>query len=107
MNLISNAIHYNRPGGKVTITTAVDEAHAIVTIEDTGCGIPPAAIGHLFDRFYRVDEARSRQTGGSGLGLAICKSIVDAHQGKILVDSQQEVGSRFTLQLPLDPPSKK
>ena len=117
MNLISNAIHYNRPGGKVTITTAVDatavdttavdEAHAIVTIEDTGCGIPPAAIGHLFDRFYRVDEARSRQTGGSGLGLAICKSIVDAHQGKILVDSQPEIGSRFTLQLPLDPPSKK
>ncbi len=100
MNLISNAIHYNRPGGKVTITTAVDPGHAIVVVQDTGYGIPAAAMGRLFDRFYRVDEARSRQSGGSGLGLAICKSIVDAHGGEILVDSQLDVGSRFTLRLP-------
>ncbi len=105
MNLISNAIHYNRPGGKVTITTSIekesgDQAYAIVVVQDTGYGIPPAAIGRLFDRFYRVDEARSRQTGGSGLGLAICKSIVEAHRGEILVDSQLDEGSRFTLRLP-------
>jgi len=105
VNLISNAIHYNRPGGKVTITTSVDQDHAIVVVQDTGYGIPPAAIGHLFDRFYRVDEARSRQTGGSGLGLAICKSIVDVHRGEILVDSQLDVGSRFTLRLPITQPS--
>lgn len=101
VNLMSNAIHYNKVNGKVSVGTSLDQSHAIITVEDTGVGIPSAALPHLFDRFYRVDEARSRQTGGSGLGLAICKSIIDAHGGEILVDSQLDIGSHFTLRLPL------
>ena len=104
-NLTSNAVHYNKVDGKVTIETAINSTHATITVTDTGVGIPTAALPHLFDRFYRVDEARSRQTGGSGLGLAICKSIVDAHAGEILVESQLGSGSRFTLRLPLEIPS--
>ena len=99
-NLLGNAIHYNKPGGKVIITTSLEGKQAVVVVQDTGCGIPSEAVPHLFDRFYRVDEARSRQTGGSGLGLAICKSIVDAHDGSISVESEVEVGSVFSVQVP-------
>ena len=99
-NLLSNAIHYNQRGGKVVVTTSLEGDHAVVSVRDTGCGIPVDALPHLFDRFYRVDEARSRQTGGSGLGLAICKSIVDAHEGLLTVESEVEVGSAFEVRLP-------
>ncbi len=101
LNLMSNAIYYNRAGGKVTVSSAMETNHAVVVVQDTGVGIPHAAVPHVFDRFYRVDEARSRQSGGSGLGLAICKSIVDAHAGELLVQSELNVGSRFTLRLPI------
>ena len=99
-NLLSNAIHYNKPGGKVILTTSQEGNQAVVSVRDSGCGIPSEALPHLFDRFYRVDEARSRQTGGSGLGLAICKSIIDAHEGSISVESKVEVGSVFKVQVP-------
>ncbi len=99
-NLIGNAVHYNKPGGKVIVITSIEDEYAAVEVRDTGCGIPGEAMPHLFDRFYRVDEARSRQTGGSGLGLAICKSIVDAHDGSISVDSEIDVGSVFKVRLP-------
>lgn len=99
-NLLSNAIHYNKHGGKVIITTSMEDEQAMVAISDTGCGIPQDALPHLFDRFYRADEARSRQTGGSGLGLSICKSIIDAHGGSISVKSEIEVGSTFRVLLP-------
>lgn len=99
-NLLSNAINYNKRGGKVMVTTSLEGEHAVVAVRDTGVGIPIVALAHLFDRFYRVDEARSRQTGGSGLGLAICKSIIDAHQGSISVESELEDGSTFTLRVP-------
>ena len=99
-NLLSNAIHYNKPGGEVILTTSQEGNQAVVSVRDSGCGIPSEALPHLFDRFYRVDEARSRQTGGSGLGLAICKSIIDAHEGSISVESKVEVGSVFKVQVP-------
>ncbi len=99
-NLISNAVHYNNPGGKVVVSTLCDEEGAVAVIRDTGIGIPERALPHLFDRFFRVDDARSRQTGGSGLGLAICKSIVEAHGGSISVQSELGVGTTFQVRLP-------
>jgi signal transduction histidine kinase len=70
-------------------------------VRDTGIGIAPEHIPHLFDRFYRVDKARARDAGGAGLGLAIAKSVVDAHNGKITVESQPGKGTTFTIWLPL------
>ncbi len=99
-NLIGNAIHYNRDGGDVRVTVSRDEAAAIVEVEDTGFGIPEGDLARIFDRFYRVDAARSRARGGSGLGLAICRSIVEAHGGTIGVASTIGRGSRFTLMIP-------
>ncbi len=102
-NLVSNAIHYNQTAGKVVITISQDGQEAVLSVRDTGCGIPAEAIPHLFDRFYRVDQARSRQSGDSGLGLAICKSIVDAHGGRLTVDSKLDEGSTFEVRLPALP----
>ncbi len=99
-NLVHNAILYNRPGGSVTIVSSQTDNEAVLTVEDTGVGIPESSLPRLFDRFYRVDEARSRSTGGSGLGLAICKSIVDAHGGSLKVTSNLGTGSRFDMRLP-------
>ncbi|MHB1557303.1 MAG: sensor histidine kinase [Isosphaeraceae bacterium] len=99
-NLIGNAIHYNRDGGEVRIIVSQDEATAIVAVEDTGIGIPEDDLARIFDRFYRVDAARSRARGGSGLGLAICRSIVEAHGGTIVATSILDRGSQFTLMIP-------
>ncbi len=99
-NLISNAIQYNRSGGQVHVTTLVSGPHAVMQVRDTGVGIAPSNLPHLFERFYRVDEARSRDSGGSGLGLAICHSIVEAHHGTITAASEIDVGSVFELRIP-------
>ena len=104
-NLLHNAILYNRPNGSVTISTLPEAGCAVLRVVDTGRGIPPESLPHVFDRFYRVDHSRSRQVedqrrSGSGLGLAICKSIVDAHHGSLTVTSQVDVGSQFELRLP-------
>jgi len=99
-NLVSNAIHYNRPGGKVIITTGLNEGGATLSVTDTGIGMQAEAIPHIFDRFYRVDAARTRERGGSGLGLAICKGIIDAHGGTLEVTSKEGQGSTFTVRLP-------
>ena len=98
-NLLSNAVKYSRPGDKVRLTTVRENGRAILRIADTGPGIAPEHLPHLFDRFYRADASRNRTTGGTGLGLAICKSIADAHGGTIEVAST-ESGSTFTLRLP-------
>ncbi len=71
-----------------------------VIVADTGTGIPPEHQAHIFDRFYRVDKARSRELGGSGLGLAICKNIIDAHGGTITLESIPQKGTTFTVRLP-------
>jgi signal transduction histidine kinase len=101
-NLLTNAIHYNREGGEVRITAATDAGSTLLTVTDNGPGIPLEDQPHLFERFYRVDKARSRAHGGTGLGLAISKAIVDAHGGGIEVSSQPGAGATFTVRLPAE-----
>ena len=100
-NLIENGIKYNQPGGKLTVTVQRQEENAVLTVSDTGVGIPADAIGHIFERFYRVDKARSRATGGSGLGLAIVRAIVQRYRGEINVESIVDQGTTFTVSFPL------
>ena len=100
-NLIHNAIEYTPADGVVTIRLESLERNAIVTIQDNGIGIGAADLPHIFDRFYRVQADRSRNTGGTGLGLAIVRAIVQAHHGSIQVDSQLDLGSTFTVSLPI------
>lgn len=100
-NLIVNAIQYSVPEGLVTVRLLKEDHHALIQVQDQGVGIAPNEQPRIFDRFYRVNRDRSRQTGGAGLGLAIAQAIVKAHQGKIQVQSQLREGSLFTVQLPL------
>jgi signal transduction histidine kinase len=99
-NLIHNAIKYTLAGGVVTIRLDSSDRNAIITIQDNGIGIADADLPHIFDRFYRVQADRSRNTGGTGLGLAIVQAIVQAHHGSIQVDSQSDLGSKFIVSLP-------
>jgi signal transduction histidine kinase len=99
-NLLTNAIRYNRDQGRVVVTTRSSKNEVVLTISDTGIGIGPENLPHIFERFYRVDKARSRKDGGIGLGLAICKSIVEAHGGQITVTSTADVGTEFEVRLP-------
>jgi heavy metal sensor kinase len=99
-NLIGNAITYTPLGGTVTVVTWRRGEEVGVTVSDTGPGIPPEALGRVFDRFFRVDGARRRTSGGSGLGLAICREIAVAHGGRVWVDSAPARGSAFSLALP-------
>ena len=99
-NLVENGIKYNTPGGKLTITLLQEDDNAILRVTDTGVGIPEHAISHIFERFYRVDKARSRKSGGSGLGLAIVRNMVERNQGTIHVESKENIGSVFTLTFP-------
>lgn len=107
LNLISNAVKYTAEGGKVELSLVREGELARVSVADTGIGIPVEAQPHIFDRFYRVDKARNRMDGGSGLGLSIVKSIVDAHGGRIDVQSTPGAGSTFTVTLPLDGPADR
>lgn len=99
-NLISNAIRYTPEGGSVEVSLSAGEREAVLTVADTGIGIPEKDRPHIFERFYRVDQARSRDRGGSGLGLAITKWIIEAHQGSISFVSQEGKGTTFTVRLP-------
>ena len=99
-NLIENGIKYNVPGGTLTVSLSRDEENAYLQVADTGMGIPEEAIPHLFERFFRVDKARSRQSGGSGLGLAIVRAIVERCRGEITVESTLGKGTVFTVMFP-------
>ena len=99
-NLIENGIKYNQPGGTLTVRLSRTDDNAVLTVTDTGMGIPDDAIGHIFERFYRVDKARSRSTGGSGLGLAIVSTIVKRNRGDIQVSSTVGSGTTFTVTFP-------
>lgn len=106
MNLIDNALKYSRSGDTVMVNAAITNGQACVTIADTGPGIGPEHLPHLFDRFYRVDKARSRvsangQTSGAGLGLSIVQWLAQAHGGRVEVDSTIDQGTTFTVWLPL------
>lgn len=99
-NLMENGIKYNTYGGSLTVRLSREEDNAILQISDTGVGIPEDAIGHIFERFYRVDKARSRASGGSGLGLAIVRAIVQRSRGEIQVSSKPGEGTTFTVIFP-------
>lgn len=100
LNLLENAIKYNTPGGRVTVSAREDDFFVEVEVADTGIGIVEEDLPRIFERFYRVDKAHSRQTGGTGLGLSIVKHIVQAHQGHITVTSEPGHGSSFRFFLP-------
>ncbi len=100
-NLVTNAVQYTPNGGFLVIALGQDESHAVITVQDTGIGIPAADQARIFDRFYRVNSDRSRLTGGSGLGLAIAQAIAKSHHGTIQVQSEVSKGSTFTVRLPL------
>jgi len=99
-NLIENGIKYNLPDGSLTVSLTREEDNAILRVTDTGMGIPEDAISHVFERFYRVDKARSRATGGSGLGLSIVRTIVQRYRGEISVSSVVGQGTTFTVIFP-------
>jgi two-component system, OmpR family, sensor histidine kinase CiaH len=99
--LVDNALRYTGAGGQVEVNVARRDGSAVVAVTDTGIGIPPDALGQVFERFYRADEARTRDSGGAGLGLAIARKLVDEHGGRIAAESTPGEGSTFTVTLPL------
>jgi signal transduction histidine kinase len=101
VNLVDNAIKYTPSGGAVTVSVSAESTRAIIKVADTGIGIPQVALPFVFDRFYRADQARSRESGGIGLGLSIVRSICTAHDGIAMVESAEGIGSIFSVELPL------
>ena len=101
LNLISNGIKYTEPGGSVTVRVQARDGRALLTVADTGIGIPEEAQSRVFERFYRVDRGRARKNGGTGLGLAIVKHITQLYGGTVALESQVGKGSTFTVSLPL------
>jgi two-component system, OmpR family, phosphate regulon sensor histidine kinase PhoR len=105
-NLLDNAIQYTLPGGKIVLSAETRSDDVIVTVADTGIGIPQADQPRIFERFYRVDVARSREAGGTGLGLSISKHLVEAQGGRIWVESEVGVGSKFHFSVPVFDPER-
>jgi signal transduction histidine kinase len=100
-NLLDNALNHTPSGGIVTVAVSLDKDDALVSVADTGEGIPAEHLPYIFERFYRIDDARSRKTGGAGLGLAIAKQMVELHGGRIWVESEVGKGSKFSFTLPV------
>jgi two-component system phosphate regulon sensor histidine kinase PhoR len=100
LNLLDNAVKYTPDGGSVEVEVGRDEESLVLQVTDTGVGIPASDLQRIFERFYRVDRARSRDLGGTGLGLSIVKHIVEAHRGRVTVTSRVGKGSTFTVRLP-------
>jgi two-component system phosphate regulon sensor histidine kinase PhoR len=100
-NLAENGVKYNKVGGALSLKLSRINEDAVLQISDTGVGIPEGAIDRVFERFYRVDKARSRQSGGSGLGLSIVKTMVERNDGTITVSSQEGIGTTFTVTFPV------
>ena len=101
INLIDNAIKYSNSEKEINVILNQSELENVITIIDQGCGIANHHLPHLFERFYRVDNARSRELGGTGLGLAIVKHIAQAHNGKVSVESNTGDGSSFSIHIPV------
>jgi two-component system phosphate regulon sensor histidine kinase PhoR len=102
-NLLQNAVKYTEPTGRITLSAAADSTTLTVRVEDTGIGIPPTDLPHIFERFYRADKARTREHGGTGLGLSIVKHIVHLHGGTVAAESTYGKGTTILLHLPLSP----
>lgn len=100
-NLVENGIKYNIPGGCVSVHVERSEDNALLTVSDTGSGIPMESLPHIFERFYRVDKARARKSGGSGLGLSIVRNMVERNNGEIHVESTENQGTTFTVSFPV------
>ena len=105
-NLLDNATQYTLPGGRITVNAETRDADVIFTVSDTGIGIPKSDQSRIFERFYRVDAARSREAGGTGLGLAIAKHLVEVHGGRIWVESEIGQGSQFHFSVPIFDPER-
>lgn len=101
-NLLDNALKYTPPGGTIQVCARPDETRTQLRVEDSGAGIPPADLPHIFERFYRADKARSRELGGTGLGLSIVKHIVQAHGGTVTAESTYGKGTAITLSFPAE-----
>ena len=99
-NILHNGIKYTQPGGELKVSLLEESGFALLSIQDTGIGIPEKDLPFIFDRFYRVDKARSKDEGGSGLGLSICRHIAEAHKGRIEVESKPGFGTRFKIHIP-------
>ncbi len=99
-NLLDNAVQYTPPGGRITVRAARADSQVVISVSDTGIGIPQAELERIFERFYRVDAARSHEVGGTGLGLSIARHLVEAHGGRIMVESEVGRGSTFWVYLP-------
>lgn len=102
-NLVENAVKYSEPGGRVEVSSRTDGVWVELVVRDFGIGIPERDLGRIFERFYRVDRARSRETGGTGLGLAIVRHVADNHGGEVTVASTEGEGSTFVLRVPAAP----
>ncbi|MBU4480518.1 HAMP domain-containing protein, partial [Patescibacteria group bacterium] len=100
-NLLSNALTHTPSGGEITVTSTAKGTAVEISVSDTGEGIPPEHLPHVFERFYRVDKSRSRAVGGTGLGLAIAQQLVEAHGGHISLESEPGQGTRFTFTVPI------
>jgi two-component system sensor histidine kinase SenX3 len=99
-NLVDNAVKYTAPGGRVEVTGGFEDSEIVIRVSDTGIGIPEGKLPRIFERFYRVDKARSKETGGTGLGLSIVKHVAENHGGRVTVESTLGEGSTFTVYLP-------
>jgi two-component system sensor histidine kinase BaeS len=99
-NLVSNALRHTPPGGTITVHGRRDGPWILIDVTDTGTGIDPADLPHVFDRFWRAEKSRSRQAGGSGLGLPIVRKLAQTHGGTVTATSEPGQGSTFTLRLP-------
>ena len=100
INLVDNAVKYNRPGGRVDVSVRQMDGKVILTVADTGIGIPLEHQERVFERFYRVDKGRSRKSGGTGLGLSIVRHTAEHYGGVVALESEEQVGTRITVTFP-------